>query len=132
MHDGIIDLVIRNSGKSIAKNIKIDIEPDISNLLIDKKYSKLLFSEGIKMLVPKQEIRTFINTSMYIYNKKDIPMTYNIKVFYEGGILNKKRVYESSINFLLYKDLLRTREPTKKDYLKVLEEIKKAIEKLKK
>ena len=37
VHDGIIDLVMRNSGKSIAKNIKIDIEPDISNLLIDKK-----------------------------------------------------------------------------------------------
>jgi hypothetical protein len=135
MHNSIVFLVIRNTGKSIAKNIKIGIEPDISNLLSDKtskEYCKILFSEGIKMLVPEQEIRTFVNMSFDIYNKKDIPMEYNIRALYEGGIPNKKREYESSINFLLYKELPRIQEPTIKDYLKGLEEIKKAIEKLKK
>lgn len=126
IHEKILYFVARNIGKSVANNIKISIEPDISSLLDDRnkgKYHKVLFSEGIKMLVPDQEIRTFLNTCPVIYNKKRIiPMTYDIKVSYEGGLFNKQRVYESSVDLEVFADLLYIKKPNIKN---IVEELKR-------
>jgi hypothetical protein len=129
LHEHVAELVVRNIGKSVANNVKISIEPDISNLL-DKssaEYYATLFAQGIKMLVPDQEIRAFLNTTPEMFEKPEARMTYNIQVSYEGGLLGKQRVNKSSINLGLFANRTFISKPGMKHIVKELENIREAI-----
>ena len=78
-----------------------------------------MLAEGIKMLVPQQEIRIFLQPSSSIYSNPDIPKKYNIHVTFQGGLQNKVREYKSSVNLELFKDLPYVKKP------KIAEELEK-------
>ena len=133
LHEQVAELVIKNIGRSVANNVRISIEPEISNIS-DKdfvEYYTTLLTQGVKMLVPDQEIRAFLNTTPEIFKRSEGPMIYNIEVSYEGGSLNKQRVHQSSIDLRLFAPRPSMRKPGIKDIAEELTNIAKAITELK-
>ena len=133
LHEHVAELVIKNIGRSVANNVKISIEPDILKLLSKDigEYYTTLFTYGIKMLVPDQEIRAFLNTTPEVFQKSEVHLTYNIQVSYEGGLLCKKRVDKSSINLSLFAARTFIPKPGIKEIAEELKNIADAIKILK-
>lgn len=89
--------VIENVGKTIAKNIKIEFDPELTDSR-DRKYNNL---KEISYLPPNYKIKTFFDMTHAHHNKyQEYPNTKFI-ISYEniyGEII--ERNYESDLNYL--------------------------------
>lgn len=128
VHEHMVDLVLKNIGKSVAMDINISIDPDISKIT-DADLSTIL-NKGIKMLVPNQEYRTFLTPTVQMYEKND-KLIFKICLSYKGGFLNKERKYEYTTNLDIYRKRRFTFKKTFDDLVSKIDEIKRAIENLK-
>lgn len=123
-----VRMLIENTGKTAAKNIKIVSDPPISRLLRDPEQCKYLLSKGIKTLMPGEKIEIFLNTIERVFkSNKDIPMCYDICVSYEGGLLSKRREDSLEIDLRTYADAPYRRKRNIDNIVKELEEIKKEL-----
>lgn len=96
-----INLIVKNTGNSIAKNITFKISPEDYLYLRTDKLSELGFiKSGIPTLATNQEIKTFFEN---LYENWDIVKEKNvhITVTFED-IYNKKYMREYIISFKMY------------------------------
>lgn len=127
----IINLVIRNEGKSLAKNITFQVTPELIDTN-DRNLSKgYLFEQGIKTMIAGKEIKQIFDGSINYYegNKKTpekYPLIFNAKINYED---NEGIKYEDSmiLNLELYKDILYTTEGSLKDIAEELKDIEREL-----
>ena len=83
----IIDLVVKNTGKTIARDIRLSFEPRLFGSREQDFTLLSMIKDGIPSLPPGQEIRTFVDTSISFFSKKaDRAMTYEVSVSYRGGL----------------------------------------------
>jgi hypothetical protein len=92
-------LVIKNAGKGIARDIKINIEPDLQN---DNTYSLKHIKQIINNmppLPPSGEIRhAFALTTQYFKATPPLPQNYKIQISFKGGINKSHRIVEQVIS----------------------------------
>lgn len=85
----VILIMVKNSGRSGAKNIKFLFSPALISSE-NKKISEInMFKEGIKFLPPEVEIKTWFDMGPSFY-KSDLPKTYNVQIEYQNAITDKK------------------------------------------
>lgn len=84
-----IYLVIKNIGKTPAKNVSMTFNPPLRNT---EDFSNPYYpaEHGVKSLAPNQEIRTVFDIQVE-YTRAKLPHTYEVVLSYYGGISDKQR-----------------------------------------
>ena len=84
------DLVVKNVGKTVARNVKMLFDPPLQNTDGPSLMSLPMIRDGIPMLPPGYEIKTTLDFTQK-YFKSGLPMFYNVTVTYAGGMEDKER-----------------------------------------
>jgi hypothetical protein len=80
-----IELVVKNVGKTVAHDIRLEFDPPFRGLTQSHQNTwPRLFTDGIASLPPGYEIRTWINSYAGYYSA-NAPMTYELFVRYRGN-----------------------------------------------
>lgn len=85
----IIEIVVKNIGRTPAKNIKVSSEPkirsseNIINVYIDK-----ILANGIASLAPDQEMRFMLDVA-HQYLGKELPKEYNVEISFGNELTNE-------------------------------------------
>ncbi len=86
--NGMLYLVIKNTGKTVAKNVKVIFDPPLQTKFPDF-LNKVLPPNGIPSIPPGYEIKTTLD--IFTTYKKSGPMAFDVTVIYSGGIIQKLR-----------------------------------------
>jgi hypothetical protein len=93
----MIYLEVVNMGTSLARDVRIEIDPALESA-IDIDLSKLkMLNEGIATLAPGKRYRTFFDMSFRRNeDRPDLPMNYTARVRYTDE--KRKRPYDENLN----------------------------------
>jgi len=119
----LIYLVIKNIGKTVAKNVKLEFEPKLKNSTGDKIDNTPLIKEGIGSIPPGYEIKTLFDSAISYFGNEKLPLSYVAKVTYTGGLQGEPRTTQQTLDLSAYKGLRFHDE-------KGIDELVKEIEKL--
>jgi len=109
----IIYFVIKNVGKSIARNVKLKCEPILKttreNII---NFGELdIFKNGITEIPPSYELKTVFDTTInYFDDKKNMPLTFDLKISYCGGLSNELIEYQQALDLRPFKGLMFIKE----------------------
>jgi len=118
-----IYLVIKNVGKSVAKDVKLEFQPPLKNSKGEEINDIPLIKDGIGSIPPGYEIRTFFDSGISYFNKSNLPLTYKVKISYSGGLRLDTRNIEQVMDLSAFKGLIFLNE-------KGMHELVKEVEKL--
>jgi len=118
---GILSLVIKNTGRTVAKNVKISFDPPLQTRFPDL-LKKVLPPDGIPSIPPGYEIKTTLDN--FAEYKKSKPMAFDVTVTYSGGVSNKLREDKYHLDLELFRGIVYSVEN------KPLSETAKAIKEL--
>jgi hypothetical protein len=104
---GILSLVIKNTGKTVAKNVKIIFDPPLQTRFPDL-LERVLPPDGIPSIPPGYEIRTTLD-SFEAY-KNTGPMAFIVTVTYFGGMSNELREDKYHIDLMLFRGIVYSTE----------------------
>jgi hypothetical protein len=121
-----IYLNIENVGKGLAKDIKFEFSPKIRSVGYDVSETPLI-KNGIPSMPPNYKIQTFFDSSPRYLNS-ELPLTYNVKIIFYGGLGNKKRISEQIIDLEYIKGIHFISENRMHDLVKEVEKIRKVQE----
>jgi len=99
----VILLLVKNSGRSGAKNVTFKFSPEIVNTEVRNKISELsMFKNGIKFLPPSKEIKTWFDMAPQYY-KSNLPKSFIVNISYSDVVSHKKyeEVFELDLNAYL-------------------------------
>lgn len=111
---------IKNIGKTVAKNIKLQIDPELKQYIRDDKKDIPLIKNGLSSLPPGHEIGTKFAVSHVYLNQPDSPKIYSVKLSFFGGINNVRREYEQIFDLSVYHDLIPDEDKRLSDVVKEL------------
>ncbi|NJD77607.1 MAG: hypothetical protein FIB08_11010 [Candidatus Methanoperedens sp.] len=94
-------LVIKNLGKAVAKNVKLEFEPRLKNSRGKDINDTPLIKKGIDSIPPGYEIRTFFDGTVQYFNNNN-PLSYVATVTYTGGIQDKIRITQQILDLSVY------------------------------
>lgn len=124
--------VVRNIGKAVAKDIMMEFDPPLQTGLGNHKheYELPLVKNGIRSLAPGQEIRApFDVATNYFSNmarklESPLPVSYNVRVSYLGGLQTDKICTEQIIDLTMFKNIwyLEERDSEQTKAIKTLAE----------
>jgi hypothetical protein len=113
----LIYLVIKNIGKSMATDIRLEFSPPLEESSECKYYRKVmevLANNSISSIPPGYEIRTILH-SFGGYLKSRHPLRYEITVSYYGGISSTQRTVHYTLNLTPYMSVTFVRQTGLKD-----------------
>ncbi len=121
-----IYLVIKNTGKTVAKNVKINFDPPLQ-ARYPELLQKVLPLDGIPSIPPDYEIKTIID-SLQAY-KNSGPMAFTVEVTYYGGISDKPREDKYYLDLMLFRGTVTSKEiEPPSDISKALQKIQSSCE----
>jgi hypothetical protein len=95
----MIYLVVKNIGKSTARDIKIQFKPKLIGNSGEDISDLPIFKNGIASLSPDNEIRAFVDsTSAFFSEQNDHYLTFEVKILFYGGIKDTLRVTEQVLD----------------------------------
>ena len=121
----ILYLVVKNVGKSVAKNVKLEFEPPLRNSNEEKISEIPLIKKGIGSIPPGYEIRTFFDSAISYFNKSELPLTYKVKISYSGGLRSDIRSIEQIMDLYAFKGISFLDEKGTHELVKKVEKIVK-------
>lgn len=84
----VLKIFVENIGKTPAKNVKVEIQPDILTFQ-DKSLNQTLFEKPIQFFPPGKKVKTAINSRNTFFKEVE-NRDYQIKIFYEDVATNKE------------------------------------------
>lgn len=127
----IFDLVVKNTGKSIADNIKINFDPPLQTSLKNYDLSKLSFiHQAIPAMPPGYELRTAFDRLESRLESDTLPKIYKVQVTYFGGLSQKLRQLEYLLDINTFQGILETHISSLSDLTHAVEEIPEEIKAL--
>lgn len=119
-------LVIKNTGKTVAKNVKIIFDPPLQTQY-PELLQRILPPDGIPSIPPDYEIRTVIDSFQSYKNSG--PMAFAVVVTYYGGISDKPREDKYYLDLMLFRGTVSSKEiEPPSDTAKALQKIQSSIE----
>ncbi len=126
--NGILYLVIKNTGKTVAKNVKIVFDPPLQTKFPDL-LEKVLPPDGISSIPPNYEIKTTLDN--FVTYKKSGPMAFTVTITYSGGISNKLREDKFHIDLELFRGIVYSIESNPpSETAKAIQELQSSTESL--
>jgi len=111
--NGLLYLVIKNTGKTVARNVKVIFDPPLPTRY-PELLQRVLPIDGIPSIPPDYEIKTTIDS--FEDYKKSSPMAFTVNVTYYGGITDKPREEIFHLDLTLFRGIVKSIEqkpPTK-------------------
>jgi hypothetical protein len=122
----LIYLVVKNVGKSVARNVKLEFEPPLRNHEGEKINEIPMIKQGIASIPPGYEIRTIFDSMSSYFRRADLPLTYQVRVSYSGGLSMGIKTADEILDLSVYKGLGYTLEKGMNDVVKNLEALTKS------
>lgn len=123
-HDSYyIYLVIKNIGKSIAKDVKLIFTPALQNTRESNLGEISILKSPIASIPPGYEIRTIIDIGSSYFRNSNLPLSHKVQVTFGGGLEDKVQKFDYSIDLSVFKDLTFARR-------KGLPELAESVEKI--
>lgn len=120
----IFDLVIKNTGRTAARNVEIAFDPPLQTSLKNYKIEQLAFiHQVIPTLPPEYEIRASVDVIKNVLNSETLPKLYHVKVSYLGGIKSSPREAEYILDLKVFNGILETHTRSLTDLTKAVEKI---------
>jgi hypothetical protein len=121
----LIYLVIRNVGKSTARDVSLEFDPPLVNSRGSRIDEMPFVVNGIPAMPPEYEIRHFIDL-VHSFFGSSLPLTYKVKIAYSGGLKSETRTTEQIIDLASWKHLQNVRE---KGVNELVNEVEKLVRK---
>lgn len=119
----LVYLIIKNIGKSIAKDIRLSFEPFLQTGDVGNLENLSLFEKGIASLAPAQEIRVLLDTTIAFFGEPGLPLFYSVEITYHGGLKDVPRTTKHTLDLSVHKGLMYIRS-------KDIHDLNESIEKL--
>lgn len=129
LEDHTIHFVVENVGKGLAQNIKMEFTPKLRCSGYDINDISMI-KDGIPYMPPNYKIKTFFDTSPR-YLSSELPLHYDAKISYYGGITGKKRITKYTLDLNYIKGIHFLSRNKMHDLVKEVKEIRKVQEKIK-
>jgi hypothetical protein len=124
--NGILYLVIKNTGKTVAKNVKVIFDPPLQTKFPDF-LNKVLPQNGIPSIPPGYEIKTILDN--FITYKNTGPMAFDVTVIYSGGISDKLREDKYHLDLEIFRGIVYSVEnKPPSETAKAIKELNSSIE----
>ena len=105
----MIYLVVKNIGKSVAKNVKLSFEPPLESTIKEIDIANIsLIKDGLGSMPPGYEIRTVYDGTISYAERENSPSSYEVRISYFGGLHTDERSYELKLDLNVFKDLSYT------------------------
>lgn len=104
---GLLYLVIKNTGKTVAKNVKVVFDPPLQTRY-PELLQRVLPPDGIPSIPPNYEIKTTLDS--FVSYKQSSPMAFTVKVTYFGGLNNKPREDKYYLDLTLFHGIVYSKE----------------------
>lgn len=130
--NGMVYIVVENTGNGAAKNIKVKIEPELKNSSGKPLGEWPALKNGINYLPPKEKLRFFLDTAWALAGDPKLPKDYTVKLEYDWAIEGRPKIYE--VCPLETSPYIGTDLASYKDFSTLIDEvekIRKALEKKK-
>ena len=129
----IIYLVVKNIGKSTARDIRIQFRPKLIGNSGEDISEFPIIKNGIASLSPNHEIKTFVDsTTAFFFERNDQPLTYEVKISFYGGLKDTQRVTEQVLDLTADKRLSNITQRSGHDLINEVEKISQNIERISK
>lgn len=120
----IFDLVIKNTGKTIANHVKVVFEPPLQTSLKNYDLEKLaLIHQPIPAIPPGFELRTSIDRLETRLESDKLPKLYQVTVTFTGGLNNVVRKLEYILDLEVFHGILETHKSSLTDLTHAVEDI---------
>ena len=127
----IFDLVIKNTGRTAARNVEIAFDPPLQTSLKNYDIENLAFiHQVIPTLPPDYEIRASVDVIKNVLKSETLPKLYHVKVTYLGGIKSNEREAEYILDLNVFNGILETHTRSLTDLTKTIEKISDTLEDL--
>jgi hypothetical protein len=131
--DRIIYLVVKNIGKSTARDIRIQLKPKLLSNSGEDIDELPIIKNGIASLSPNHEIKMFVeSTTTFFFGRSDRPLTYEATVSFYGGLKETQRVSEQVLDLTADKRLDKIAHRGRHDLVSEVEQISRNIERMSK
>lgn len=128
----MIYLIVKNIGKSIAEDVKINFTPKLSSSVVyinNFDINDLTFlKEGIKSMPPGYVIKTTLGDAANYFNHTDFPLKYEVEISYVNSINKNKIDSSQTIDLLALKQLNYTKKFDLNDLVKEVKALTKEIQ----
>lgn len=127
----IFDLVIKNTGRTAARNVEIVFTPPLQTSFKNYDIEQLAFiHQVIPTLPPDYEIRASVDVIDNVLRSETLPRQYRVKVNYLGGIKSDKRESEYLLDLNVFKVILETHTRSLTDLTQAVERISDQLDEL--
>lgn len=127
----IFDLVVKNTGKSVARDVNISFEPPLDTSLKNYDIQRLAFVHmPIPTFPPDYEIRASMDVLANRLRSDSLPRVYHVAVTFRGGIDNDLRTAEYILDLNVFSGILETHVRSLSDLTRAVENIPDSIEAL--
>ena len=127
----IFDLVIKNTGRTAARDVEIAFDPPLQTSLKNYDIEQLAFiHQVIPTLPPEYEIRASVDVINNVLKSETLPKQYRVKVIYTGGIKSDKREAEYILDLNVFNGILETHTRSLTDLTKAVENISETLDEL--
>jgi hypothetical protein len=118
----IVYIVVKNIGKSIANNVRMDFHPPLKSSQDQIQFDELeIIRTGISSMPPNYEVRTVFDSLISYFGKSELPLLYTVRVSYAGGIQSVERVSQQTLDLRALKGIMVTSEKGLDDVARSLE-----------
>jgi len=127
----IFDLVIKNTGRTAARDVQIAFDPPLQTSLKNYDIEKLAFiHQVIPTLPPEYEIRASVDVINNVLSSETLPRQYRVKVTYTGGVKADLREAEYLLDLNVFNGILETHTRSLTDLTKAIEKISDKLDDL--
>ena len=127
----IFDLVIKNTGRTAARDVEVTFEPPLQTSLKNYDIEQLAFiHQVIPTLPPEYEIRASVDVIDNALKSVTLSKQYCVKVTYSGGIKAEKREAEYILDLNIFNGILETHTRSLTDLTKAVEKISDKLDEL--
>jgi hypothetical protein len=129
----ILSFVVKNIGKSTARDVKIQLRPALPGEFGSDICELPIFKNGISSLSPNQEIRTFVDSATaYFFEENDRPLVFETIISFYGGLHDTQRISEQVLDLTANKQLSKLVQRTKLDWVHEIGKISRSVEQINK
>ncbi len=119
----LINLIIKNVGKSIATDVKLTFTPSLSSRVFKDINDTPLIKNGISSLPPNYELRILFDGIINLFDNVAFPMTYVVEVSYAGGLVKERRTSTQTLDLSMFYGLMQVNEKGLNELVKAIETI---------
>lgn len=125
----LLNLVVANLGKTMARNVRIKVDPPLVSAVYDSFSSPIgalkLFTEPIPSWAPGRRI-VFLFDSFIARAERDLPDSYRVRLTYEGEG-GREFTDEQRLDLDLYRSMRMAERETVHDVSKTLKSIERHL-----